>query len=135
MLSGGWVTQRMRVASSESIHRLRAFLVGLPRSIKRALMVGADLVFILGVALLSIRLVNPEALAEQGLPWLLLVVLALLTVLVFGRLGLYRAVVRFLRSRVISSVVIGVTVLSAVMAVYGFIRPDAGISRTSTIVF
>jgi FlaA1/EpsC-like NDP-sugar epimerase len=125
----------MRFLSEESLHQFRAYLVGLPRSAKRALMVGTDLVFILGAAALSSWLVNPSVIAEHGLPWGFLVLLASLTIVVFGRLGLYRAVVRFLRSRVIGSVLKGVTLLSVVMATYGYLRPESGLGVTAAAVF
>jgi hypothetical protein len=43
MPSGSWITGTMRKLADESFHRLRAFLIGWPRPLKRLVMVLVDL--------------------------------------------------------------------------------------------
>jgi FlaA1/EpsC-like NDP-sugar epimerase len=94
------------------------WLLGLPRDKKRWLMVAADLMM-LPLALWSafmLRFAQPIPPAMQSAWWLFLVI-PLAGVLVFSRLGLYRAVVRYMGWRAIASVSIGVTVLAVVVFV------------------
>jgi FlaA1/EpsC-like NDP-sugar epimerase len=125
----------MRTIPEEAFHWLRAFLVGLPRPAKRFLMVSADLLAITAVAVLAVLATSPEIESVQQVPAGLLWLIAGLTLPVFWALGLYRAVVRFLRSRVIGSVIAGVTVLAAAMALYGAMAPESGVTLGAAIVF
>src|SRR6056297_203180 len=72
LFSGGWKSTRMRIAKDESVQRLRVFLVGLPRPVKRLVMVLADQVFMLSAAALAIFLTNPAGVIENGVPWTIL---------------------------------------------------------------
>src|SRR6056297_709226 len=125
LFSRGWNSTRMRAVKDESLQGLRVFLVGLPRPAKRLVMVLADQVFMLGAAALAIFLTNPVDVIENGLPWILLFLLGASMLLIFTRLGLYRAVVRFLRSRVVTSVMVGVTLIAGLMAAYALARPES----------
>jgi len=92
------------------------WLLALPRDRKRWLMVAADLVM-LPLALWSayiLRLAEPfPAAMEAGWPLFLLV--PAVGILIFARLGLYRAVVRYMGTRAIWTVSIGVLLLAAVL--------------------
>ena len=125
----------MRAVKDESLHGLRVFLVGLPRPAKRLVMVLADQVFMLGAAALAIFLTNPAGVIENGLPWVLLFLLGASMLLIFTRLGLYRAVVRFLRSRVVTSVMVGVTLIAGLMAAYALARPESVVTLQAALVF
>lgn len=92
------------------LDRLSMKFAELPRSDKRLLMFGADLVFV-PLALwtaITLRLGT----IDHGIPGAgLLYLLALCTTIpVFARLGLYRAVVRFISTQAIASVFAGVTI-------------------------
>jgi hypothetical protein len=122
-------------AADEWLHWFRAFLVGLPRPVKRLIMISVDIVFICGAAALAMLAVARDIDSLAHLPTDFMLGLALMTPLVFGRLGLYRAVVRFLRSRVIGTVVLGVTVLALLMALHALLVPEAGTSLAAAVVF
>jgi FlaA1/EpsC-like NDP-sugar epimerase len=125
----------MRSLADESFHRLRAFLVELPRPLKRVVMLGTDLVFVLSAAGAAILLTSPATASLGAFPWTLVALIGGLMVPVFWRLGLYRAVVRFLRSRVIGSVMAGVSILAAVMLAYAVLYPGSGVSPGAALVF
>lgn len=125
----------MRKRADESLHRLRAFLVELPRPLKRLLMAATDFVFIVGAAIAAIALTSPASISVGAFPWTQALSIGLLMLPVFWRLGLYRAVVRFLRSRVIGSVMAGVSVLALALLAYSVLVPASGISPGASLVF
>ncbi|WP_018945921.1 nucleoside-diphosphate sugar epimerase/dehydratase [Thioalkalivibrio sp. AKL17] len=107
-------------------HRTRwlGSLINLPRRTKRWLMVAAD-VAMLPLALwtaFALRLAEPlpEALINA---WWLFPLLPVVGVFIFARLGLYRAVVRFMGIRAVWSVATGVVLLA------GFLWAAAAIGR------
>lgn len=103
-------------------NRIRAHLIGLSRSAKRSLMVISDLFFMsfaLGMAMLVTA--GPDT-SIGTLPWGVLIAVTLLSLPVFWLLGLYRAVVRFLRSRAIISVVLGVSLSAAILLMFSVIN-------------
>jgi FlaA1/EpsC-like NDP-sugar epimerase len=116
-------------------HQLREFLVGIPRPVKRLLMVSVDIAFLAGAAIVSILVTSPFDPPLEHFPWPAVVVLVVFAAPLLGFLGLYRAVVRFLRSRVIWSVVVGVTLLATVLLAYGHLRPNSGIGFGTALVF
>lgn len=125
----------MQNRADESFYRLRAFLVELPRPMKRLLMVATDFVFIVGAAVAAILLTSPATISIESFPWPLAFGIGALMVPVFWQLGLYRAVIRFLRSRVIGSVMAGVTILATAMFAYAALVPTSGISLGAVMVF
>ena len=135
MFSGGWVSKIPGKHTEDSFQRVRELLVGLPRPAKRLVMLAADFVFIIGAAALAILVTVPSASSPGQLPWGLLLLLAGLMVPVFWTVGLYRAVVRFLRSAVIIAVISGVTILAGFMGLYALLVPEAGLSLGTVVVF
>ena len=91
-------------------------LLTLPRDRKRWLMIGADVLLVpaalWGAYAMRFAQVVPEAMVEV---WWLFPATALIGVLVFSRLGLYRTVVRFMGTRAIWSVATGVSLLALLM--------------------
>jgi FlaA1/EpsC-like NDP-sugar epimerase len=115
--------------------RLIRRLVAMPRARKRALMLAADLVFIpaalwAAVALKLGRL--PEGFAATPWPYLLAV---LVSVPIFVRLGLYRAVVRFIEPKVIWVVLAGVTASTAILVLLGLVLGQGGIPVTAIAIY
>jgi len=111
------------------------WLLGLPRDRKRWLMVAADFVM-LPLALWSafmLRFAQPFPPAMQSAWWLFLVV-PLAGLFVFSRLGLYRAVVRYMGWRAIASVSIGVTILAAAVFV-GTLFTEAHTRASIPLIF
>ena len=92
-------------------------LARLPRQTKRAIMLLADTVMVplclLGAFVLRFGDVFPE---QARVVWLYPLVLGL-CIPVFARLGLYRAVVRFMGPRVVHAVVQGVAIVALVLGI------------------
>ena len=91
-------------------------LLTLPRDRKRWLMVGADLILLPGALWVAYVLRFADILPEpMRQAWWLFPATALVGVLIFSRLGLYRTVVRFMGTRAIWSVAAGVFLLALLM--------------------
>jgi FlaA1/EpsC-like NDP-sugar epimerase len=129
-----WLKEFTQAVTGRHAHDLRVSLLGLPRPLKRALLVAADVVLMLGAAILAIYLTHPAVLIA-GPPWGFLLALGVVMVLVFWALGLYQFVVRFLRSEFLKLMVTGVTVAAAMMALYGAWRPESGVTPAAALVF
>lgn len=124
--------QRMR---DDAFTGLRELLVGIPRPLKRLLMVSVDVIFLACAAAFSIFVTSSAFGAAGEMPWLAVALIAILVPPVFAYLGLYRAVVRFLRSRVIGSVVVGAGVLTGALLLFGLFLPESGIGLGTALVF
>ncbi|MEM7220833.1 MAG: nucleoside-diphosphate sugar epimerase/dehydratase [Pseudomonadota bacterium] len=115
--------------------RLRALVDRLSRRQKQAVAVATDTValpFALWCAF-ALRLgeMNPEITRF----WPAFVVAALLCIPVFGRLGLYRQVVRFIGNDAFFTVVQGVTIIAVVVAAVAYLIPLTGFPRSVPIIF
>jgi FlaA1/EpsC-like NDP-sugar epimerase len=115
--------------------RLGERLVRLPRSRKRAVMLASDILFV-PAALWSALALKLEGLPE-GLgasPWLY--VAALVTSIpIFVRLGLYRAVVRFIGAQAIVAVTAGVTASVVVLAIVNAVLPGEGLPHKALLIY
>src|SRR5215831_8814763 len=93
----------------EWIERIALILASLPRAQKRLVTLGADAVFIPFALWCAIALhFNGSQYSIEGVNWLYGVALAT-AIPIFARLGLYRAVIRFLGGRALFAVTVGVT--------------------------
>ena len=117
------------------MERLARWLVALPRTYKRALMLFMDTVFIPAALWTALVLKTGDLSAGvAATPWLY--VAALMTsVPIFIRLGLYRAVVRFIGPKVIVAVVAGVTVSVLVLATISLFLGAKGIAFTALAIY
>jgi FlaA1/EpsC-like NDP-sugar epimerase len=109
----------------------------LSRSHKRALMVVADLIA-LPLALWSafaLRMVDWWPLATMAPFWWMYLVLPVAGVFVFARLGLYRAVVRFMGPQAITAVISGTAILSLLLWALAYLAQMPGFPRTVPINF
>ncbi len=110
-------------------------LVRLPRSRKRVIMLASDTLFV-PAALWSALALKLEGLPD-GLgasPWLY--VAALLTSIpIFVRLGLYRAVVRFIGAQAIVAVTAGVTASVVVLSVINAVLPGDGVPAKALLIY
>jgi FlaA1/EpsC-like NDP-sugar epimerase len=117
------------------VKRLGERLVRLPRSRKRAIMLASDGLFV-PAALWSALALKLEGLPE-GLgasPWLY--VAALVTSIpIFVRLGLYRAVVRFIGAQAIVAVTAGVSASVLVLSVINAVLPGEGIPLKALFIY
>jgi FlaA1/EpsC-like NDP-sugar epimerase len=110
-------------------------LVRLPRSRKKSLMLAADAVFIPAAlwSALVLRLGGPP----QGLgaePWLYVAAL-LASVPIFIRLGLYRAVMRFIGARAIVAVTAGVTGSAIMLGLIKWFVPGDSMPVEAVIIY
>ena len=126
------MTSRSMTLSFLSVTRR---LLLLPRSTKRLIMVLADSVMV-PLALWSAVALKQESWTPSvvGLPTLLAVSL-IVTIPVFIRLGLYRAIVRFLGPRALYAVVAGVTISAAILAVYTAAIDEVGIGGSDLFIY
>lgn len=113
---------------------LRTFLE-LSRFNKRLVAVGSDALFLLFSfwAAFALRLDMPfwRPTAEQ---FLLALATTALTVLVFIRLGLYRAIIRFLGDRAVLSIVVGVSTSCALLVILGYLM-NAALPRSVPFIY
>ena len=106
-----------------------------PRSAKKALMVSADLIalpLILWLAI-TLRLGSFQHGASGG--GLLFVALPLITVPILVRLGLYRAVIRFISSKALVAALLGVTVSTVILASLTYIPGFGSVPRSSLVIY
>ncbi|MGD9842540.1 MAG: polysaccharide biosynthesis protein [Steroidobacteraceae bacterium] len=113
----------MKDAMPNRLYEFGVFLSNLSRSRKRLLMLAADCVFVpfaLWCAL-TLRFGAVQPLTRQQLLGYVIVMLA--TVPVFTRLGLYRAVIRYIGPTALSTVTVGVSISVGVLAVVNLLLP------------
>ncbi len=134
-VEAGSGSRTVRRAFASYTERLARELVLLPRAGKRALMLSTDLVFIPAALWVAIALKQgglPDGFAAAPWPYLIAVVTS---VPIFVRLGLYRAVVRFIGPKVIVAVVSGVTASTLVLALVALVIDRGGIPVTAIAVY
>ena len=93
------------------------WIVGLPRQLKRAILVIADAIMLSAALFTAAGLVGGAWQAGLSIPLWLYALIAFVSVPVFARLGLYRAVLRFMGSRAVYAVLLGVCTSGFVLAV------------------
>jgi FlaA1/EpsC-like NDP-sugar epimerase len=104
-------------ADTAKVRTTRTILTELPRRAKRLIMIGCDVLLLTAAFLttLSVRFADtPFAITEIIL---MLAISPLIAVPVFGKFGLYRAVIRYLELRVALTVLASVTVASVLLYV------------------
>ncbi|WP_421621650.1 polysaccharide biosynthesis protein [Alkalilimnicola ehrlichii] len=114
----------------------KAFLIDLPRPVKRFVMIMAD-TLMLPVALwaaFSLRLGTPVPGVLLDYGWLLLLVPAV-SLPVFALFGLYRAVVRYMGLQAIIAVVQGVTLSALVFGALVMLGRLEGIPRSALLIY
>ena len=115
--------------------RLRALISGWPRSIKKMVMVAADLVALPLVLWLAITLrLGTWRHGDLG-GGLLFVVLPLITVPILVKLGLYRAVIRFISSRALVASLLGVTVSTLILGLLSYAPVFGTVPRSALAIY
>ncbi|HSN71579.1 MAG TPA: nucleoside-diphosphate sugar epimerase/dehydratase, partial [Steroidobacteraceae bacterium] len=115
--------------------RIAKPLLELPRRQKRVLMLAADLVCIPAALWTAITLKSGTAahsITDDG--WLYLAAL-LATVPVFARLGLYRAVLRFMGPKALTAVVVGVTLSVILLLLVNYFALGARIQISTFVIY
>jgi FlaA1/EpsC-like NDP-sugar epimerase len=97
-------------------NNLKAYLIQLPRRAKRAINILADSLLItvtLAAALLVCHPDTPAVIADR---WLLFAVAIVAAIAIFSQQGLYRAVMRFIGTRMVFAVLRSVTIVAVAVA-------------------
>lgn len=114
---------------------LRRRVVALPRPLKRLVMVCADGACITASLLFALLVTYPTWFMEPSPPWAAFPLGIVVSVPVFRFFGLYRAVVRFIRSQAIFAVVAAVTGTSMLIALAGFAWEPTRLPLQTLVVF
>lgn len=111
------------------------YLLGLKRSTKLIISLMVDIVLISCsyFIALGIRYDNSFSL-YSGMHWLNISIVTIITLIVFIKLGLYRAVLRFITIKIVNTVLIG-TLLSTVMMLLGAYTIQLNIPRTVPLLY
>ncbi len=108
---------------------------GLPRRTKRLLMLALDLLMIPLAIWSAFALRLGEWLPDQfGPPWWLFAAAPLVSIPIFIRLGLYRAVLRFMGSQAFVAVLKGVTLSSLILATLALFA-GGGVPRSVFVIY
>lgn len=113
-----------------------SWVVGLSRNVKRAIARMADAVFVVssvGLALL-IRIPDSAMLWVTGDNLLLLLGFAVGSLVSWSYLGLYRAILRYLDIRALSTIFVGTLVSSVLLAIFSFLG-QVGLPRSVPIIY
>jgi FlaA1/EpsC-like NDP-sugar epimerase len=118
------------------LERLVQRLAAYPRGRKRAIMLAADAVCIPTALWTAIALKHGSAPLEglAATPWLYLIAL-FTSVPIFVRLGLYRAVLRYMSSKAVVAVLFGVTASVFVLGLVNLALGERGIAFTAIAVY
>jgi FlaA1/EpsC-like NDP-sugar epimerase len=115
--------------------RLVAWAVGLSRPAKRLIMLMADGIMIPLALATAVWLKSGSTAASIGAsPWLYVAALAV-SIPIFGRLGLYRAVVRFLGARASKAILTGVTASVLCVWVVNGLLPGVPLPGTAITIY
>jgi len=106
-----------------------------PRSVKKALMVSADLVALPLILWLAISLRLGSFSHGNSGAGLLFVALPLITVPILIRLGLYRAVIRFISSKALVAALLGVTVSTVILGLLSYAPVFGTVPRSSLAIY
>lgn len=111
-------------------------LAAIPRPLKKSIMVLMDLILLPIAVWGAFALRLGEPLPEYMLPfWWLLLAVPLLTLPVFVRLGLYRAVVRYMGPQAMLAVLQGVTLSALLMALVTVMAKAPGFPRSVLVLY
>ena len=100
---------------------LLSWMIGLSRGSKRLFVLGADSLVLPLMMLLAFCLRFDAIYVPDARMWTVIGLTTLVTVYVFGRFGLYRAVIRFVGYQVLVSILLGVTISTLAFTTFGFL--------------
>ena len=93
-----------------------AFLLGLPRSIKRLISVAADVFFLNLSLILAYILTQTDGISGMAEVFLSFAITLPITILLFTKLGLYRAVIRYIGQHALGAVLAGIVSSAFILA-------------------
>jgi FlaA1/EpsC-like NDP-sugar epimerase len=103
--------------------------------VKRILMVIADLIMVPAALWSGFALKYDSLSLPPNIGPTVFFVVALSSIAVFARLGLYRAIVRFLGPRAIYAVLAGVTISTGILAIYDFLSPVQAVPPSALALY
>lgn len=115
--------------------RIKHFLRDLPSVYKRGLMLALDLGLIPLALWSALSLRYGEFFTDLNRAALVFIGLTFFTVPVFVKLGLYRAVMRYLGWHAIEQIAIGVLTSTGILLALMFLYPQAGLPRSTFIIY
>jgi len=114
---------------------IRHFLRNLPKTYKRVLILGLDLVLIPLSLWVALSLRYGEWFTDFNRAAMVFAGLVVFTVPVFVKLGLYRAMMRFLGVRAMEQVATGVAASAAILLGIMLLRPEAALPRSTFVIY
>lgn len=121
---------------SQAAASATSWLVGLPRGIKRGITMVADATLISTCLALALFIRIPERAAvwvsTENLT--LMVVFVVSTIGVWSQLGLYKAILRYLDIRALSTIFAGAMISTVLLAMFSFLS-QAGLPRSIPIIY
>ena len=115
--------------------QLQDYFRSLPRSVKRLIMVGLDIVLLPAALLTALVVQHGGDWAQTDNLILMLLLSALIAIPVFMRLGMYRAVIRYLELRMALTVVISVTIAVLLFAGLLYLLGISGLEVEDAVVY
>jgi FlaA1/EpsC-like NDP-sugar epimerase len=115
---------------------MKNVFLSLPRVQKQLVAATADILCLPIIFYLSVMLRFETINSELSFQYVLVALGAgLVSVPVYVKLGLYRAVVRYIDQRIISTVVLGVTISTVILAAVGMLAPGSHLSAKPFIIY
>jgi FlaA1/EpsC-like NDP-sugar epimerase len=96
---------------------MRHRLIQLPRSIKRLLVLGTDVILVASAAAAALLLVYPAPVGAIDRRWTLLAMAVAVALPAFASQGLYQAVIRFIGTKLVLGAVRGAAIVTVLIAV------------------
>ena len=124
----------MVISQSHTIQMIRSWFLGLPRAHKRVLMLSADGLFI-PLALWSALILESGWSSLTPIHLVDGLIALAVAVPTFTRMGLYRAVIRYIGSRAIQSILIGVSISVVILAILKWLLPSTALSFDVLVVY
>jgi FlaA1/EpsC-like NDP-sugar epimerase len=113
---------------------LRTWFVGLSRRIKAVILISADSVFTLFALWAAFSLRWSDWYLPKGDEWVLFAVAPMIAVPIFIRLGLYRAIIRYIEIRALWTIIQATTLYSIIFAFILYESGIKGVPRTVSLL-
>ncbi|MDO9104118.1 MAG: nucleoside-diphosphate sugar epimerase/dehydratase [Methylovulum sp.] len=115
--------------------QLAHWLIGLSRRKKAFILIGADMIFAVLALWLAFSLRWGVLYVPKGEQWYLFAVAPLIAVPVFAKLGLYRAIIRYIEVRVLWAIIQATSFFALIFAFVVYESSIQGIPRTVTPLY
>ena len=113
---------------------LRTWFVSRSRRLKAAMLIGADIVFVLFALWAAFSLRWSYFYIPVGKIWYLFIVAPLIAVPIFIRLGLYRAIIRYIETRALWTIMQATTLYAMIFAFFLYESGIKNVPRTVSLL-